>query len=319
MKTASSQPKSQSSKAETQVHDTPWKNALDRYFKEGMQLLFPTVYDAINWQQAPEFLDKELQKTLAKGERPKTEADKLVKVQLNTGEEKWLLIHIEVQGSPQKDFAERMFRYNSRIRDRYKKDVISLAVLSDTNKRFRQNTYRYTELGFKMTMHFPICKLLDFEPRREELLVSDNVFGFIVLAQLDAKQIKDPHQRMNAKLNLIRELFRRGLNKEDVIHLFNLIDWFINLPHNLEQAFIDKIEEIEEEQKVEYVNTVERLAMEKGKLEGEQIGILKTRLEDARIMVKEFNLSIQIVAEKLSLPLNQLRDYINQHSVQTKS
>jgi hypothetical protein len=42
-------------------------------------------------------------------------ADVLVKVFLKDGSEKWLLIHIEVQGYYEKEFGRRMFIYNYRI------------------------------------------------------------------------------------------------------------------------------------------------------------------------------------------------------------
>ena len=55
--------------ADTQTHDdavksdydSPWKEALERFFPEFMALLFPAIHARIDWSAAPEFLDKELQ------------------------------------------------------------------------------------------------------------------------------------------------------------------------------------------------------------------------------------------------------------------
>jgi len=63
--------------------------------------------------------------------------DKLVKVFLLSGREKWVLIHIEVQGYPDADFEERMFIYYYCIFDKYKTKVVSLAILTDVNKKYR--------------------------------------------------------------------------------------------------------------------------------------------------------------------------------------
>ena len=40
-------------------YNSPWKEVLERYFKELMQFFFPTAYQGIEWSQPYEFLDKE--------------------------------------------------------------------------------------------------------------------------------------------------------------------------------------------------------------------------------------------------------------------
>jgi hypothetical protein len=44
--------------------------------------------------------------------------DKLVRVTLLNGDEKWIYIHIEVQGTRQAEFAKRIFVYNYRVCER---------------------------------------------------------------------------------------------------------------------------------------------------------------------------------------------------------
>lgn len=61
-------------------YDSPWKEALDVYFPEFLQLLFPQVHQDINWEQGYEFLDTELQKVVRDANLGKRLADKLVKV-----------------------------------------------------------------------------------------------------------------------------------------------------------------------------------------------------------------------------------------------
>lgn len=287
-----------------QDHDSPWKNALEHYFKDAMALLFPKINQAIDWAIAPSFLDKELQKVLANSERGRTYADKLVKVKLINGEEKWLLIHIEVQGIPEQHFAERMYRYNSRIYEHYKKEVISLAILSDIYNQFRPDTYHYAELGFEITVHYPLAKLLDYLPQRETLLKGDNVFGLIVLAQLDAKLLKDPQQRLTAKVTLIRQLYERGYSKQQILSLFNLIDWMITLPKKLVIEFEHHIDKIEKEKNMPYINSLEQLYLERGEEKG--------KLEQAIQMIRVFNLSVKEVAERCQLPIKDLMDRLNQ-------
>ena len=41
-------------------HDSPWKIALDGYFREFLELLFPTIPPEIDWRKGYTSLDKEL-------------------------------------------------------------------------------------------------------------------------------------------------------------------------------------------------------------------------------------------------------------------
>ncbi|MDQ7033010.1 MAG: Rpn family recombination-promoting nuclease/putative transposase [Desulfonauticus sp.] len=111
--------------------DSVWKEAIEVYFSEFLEFFFPEILRDIDLERGYEFLDKELQKIVQDSEVGKRLADVLIKVYLRDGTEKWLLIHVEVQGYYEKEFAKRMFVYNYRIFDRYDRDVVSLAILAD--------------------------------------------------------------------------------------------------------------------------------------------------------------------------------------------
>ena len=96
-------------------HDSPWKGALEVFFRPFMDFLYSEIAAQIDWQQPVEFLDKELQKITRKAKNSRRYADKLVKVQFLTGVEKWILIHVEVQGEPEVGFAERMLMVSLEI------------------------------------------------------------------------------------------------------------------------------------------------------------------------------------------------------------
>ncbi|WP_144264078.1 RpnC/YadD family protein [Filimonas lacunae] len=69
--------------------------------------------------------------------------DKLVKAWYKDGTESWLLIHIEVQWYRDSQFAERMFTYFYKIRDRYKREVTSLAIFTDNDAKYHPNKFEY--------------------------------------------------------------------------------------------------------------------------------------------------------------------------------
>jgi hypothetical protein len=95
--------------------DTPWKDVLEIYFEDFVSFFFPQAHAGIDWNQGFEFLDKELQQVVRDAELGKRLVDKLVKIYRMAGEETWVLIHIEIQGQREIDFAERMFVYYYRI------------------------------------------------------------------------------------------------------------------------------------------------------------------------------------------------------------
>lgn len=195
-------------------------------------------------------------------------ADVLVKVWRHDGEESWLLIHIEVQGWPETDFARRMFVYHYRIFDRYNRQVVSLAVLADDRSNWRPDRFAYDLWGCGLDFHFPVVKLLDFIGREAVLEVSDNPFALITRAHLATMQTRqDPATRHAGKIRLIRELYERGMSRDDVLQLFRIIDWMMDLPEVLERLFKQEAEQIEQERHMPYVTSVERLAKRDGQIE----------------------------------------------------
>ena len=117
-------------------YDTPWKEAIERYFPEFMAFYFPKAYAQIDWSGGYEFLDQELQAITQDAEIGKRFVDKLVRVTRLSGQDDWIYLHLEVQGTVQAEFAKRMFVYNYRIFDKYeassrvqvKKTLITLSV-----------------------------------------------------------------------------------------------------------------------------------------------------------------------------------------------
>ncbi|MEH2333718.1 hypothetical protein [Nostoc sp.] len=111
-------------------YDSPWKEVIELYFSRFLEFFFTQAYAEIDWTRPYEFLDTELQQLEPDAEIRRRLVDKVAKVWLLDGEEAWVLVHVEVQGQYDSQFAERMYTYNYRLFDRYKKRVISLAVLA---------------------------------------------------------------------------------------------------------------------------------------------------------------------------------------------
>ena len=268
-------------------YDSPWKEVLERYFQEFMAFFFPEAHAQIAWAEGYEFLDTELQQVVRDAESGRRLADKLVSVSRHNGEEAWVLVHIEVQGSYEKSFAQRMYVYNYRIYDRYERKVASLAVLADDRPSWNPSQFSYELFGCKVSLEFPTVKLLDYASREPELEASPNPFAIVVLAYLKTRATaRQPEERFDWKLRLFKLLYHKGFSREDILELTRFLDWIMVLPEDLEKRFEAAMVEYEEEERMKYVTSFERIAtkrgLEKGMQQGMQQGMQKGELKRAR-------------------------------------
>lgn len=268
--------------------DSPWKEALERYFAAFMAFFFPKAHAGIAWERGYEFLDKELQQVVRDAELGRRLADKLVKVWRTDGEEAWVLIHIEVQGQPEPDFAKRMYTYNYRLFDRYDRQIVSLAVLGDESPSWRPTGFSYALWDCEVNLRFPTVKLLDYAARWEELEASRNPFAVVVMAHIKAQETRgDFMRRFEWKFRLFRWLYERGFSKQDILELFRFMDWLLWLPDELAQRFHQTTVEYEGEKHMPYITSIERLGRQEGLKEGLKEGLQEGQKLGARDDVVE--------------------------------
>jgi hypothetical protein len=206
--------------------DSPWKEALSFYFPAFLAFFFPQAHAEIDWSRGYEALDTELQQVVRDAELGRRLVDKLFKVWRKDGQEAWVLVHVEVQGWYETDFAQRRYVYNYRLFDRYNRAVVSLAVLADEQASWRPDQFRYTLWGCTVDFRFPVVKLLDYGAEVAALEANPNPFAAVVLAHLKTQETRqDAAARHVWKVRLVKGLYERGLSKEDIRQLFRLIDF----------------------------------------------------------------------------------------------
>jgi len=179
-----------------------------------------------------------------------------------------------VQGGQPANFTKRMFVYHYRIFDKYDKPVASFAILADRRRNWRPNSWGFEFAGSKLLLEFSMVKLIDYEPKIDELLALDNAFGLITAAHLLTQQTrKKSEERYHAKLRLIRLLYERQWERMRIVELLRVIDWFLELPKGLRQKLKTEICQIEGKQKMPYVTSFERDAKAEGILIGKELGV----------------------------------------------
>ncbi len=256
------------------AYDSPLKDILQTYFEEFMQFFFPAAHIQIDWTKKLEFLDKELEEVTKDAEIGRRFADKLIKLYLKNGDEQWILIHIEVQSQEEQDFAARMYTYNYRIYDKYKKSVVSIAVLGDSNPNWNPSQFGYSLFGCTLNFQFPIVKLIDYQPRLSELENDGNPFATVVMAHLAAlNTTSNRDERKVQKLALVQRLYEQGFKKQDILNLFAFIDWMMTLPPNLEAEFNREVQKLEVRQSMKYVTSIERNARKEVLIKGISLGL----------------------------------------------
>lgn len=96
-------------------HDRLFKELLTTFFVEFLQLFLPEVLAYLE-RDSIQFLDKEVFTDVTAGDR--YEADLIVKAKFRE-QESFFLIHIENQAHQQSNFGKRMFRYFSRLYEKF--------------------------------------------------------------------------------------------------------------------------------------------------------------------------------------------------------
>ncbi|MFT5145043.1 MAG: hypothetical protein ACI80V_003267 [Rhodothermales bacterium] len=264
------------------AYDSPWKGALSAYFPDFLALLFPSVHQGIDWGLRHTFLDKELQRLAWDNKLGSRTVDKLVEVHGRGGEKSLILVHVEVQAQVDTGFEQRMFVYHYRIYDRYQQPIVSLGVLADANPAWHPNGFGYARWGCRIQLDFPVVKLLDLE--WGQLRASRNPFAVLVQAHLKTQAtLGDDPGRLSWKLALVKGLYERGLGREDIVRLFGFVDHLMALPQGLDEQFSTELAMFENEKKMTYVTSIERVGMRKGLEQGLEQG----RLAMARESVLE--------------------------------
>ena len=250
--------------------DTAWKRAIEIFLDPFFAFFFPIVHADIDWAQPQLFQPTELLAESQKTDERRGYVDLLVELARRSGPPLLVLVHIEVQNRQESGFAERIFRYHTRLRAKHHQQVATFVILADRSARWRPNGYRDDIWGTTVELRFPIVKLRDFIPHRAELEASQNPFAPIVLAHLTLYTTRQGAARRMAKFGIVRRLYEQGYTKDAIIHLFRSIDLILRLDVSEEQLFRTELRNFEKEQTVRILTGIEQLALEEGREEGRE-------------------------------------------------
>ena len=227
-----------------QRKDIFWKEIIEVMIMPLMYFFFPRQADMIDFSKGARFLDKEFSELFpemskdAKGRR----ADKLVELALKGGGTVWILVHIEVQGYVDTDFARRMFEYYYRILEKYGKRVTALAIFTDDSPSFHPSEYRTELWGTELIYRYNTYKLLDKNPK--DFADTNNPFAIIMETAwyaLKRNKLNDKDLE-TLKLRLIRRFLELDYSKEYIYKILRFLSFYIKFDKKeAEIKFIQKL------------------------------------------------------------------------------
>jgi hypothetical protein len=217
--------------------DSPWKEAIQQFFRDFLAMCFPQAEAGIDWSREPEFLEQELRALVPEGETGRQQVDQLVRVWRLDGGEQWVLLHVEVQSQRDSALERRLYQYHYRLVDRYDVPVATFCLLSDPSPAFLPHTYRQELWDCEVLFRFPTCKLLDFS--EEELRASRNPIALVIRAHRAALQRRRRGYAWlyTARKELILGLRDLGYSGTVIRNLMRVIAWITTLPKPLELEF----------------------------------------------------------------------------------
>ena len=266
--------------------DSIWKDAVKQNLPLLLKRMIPELYADVYFSQEPKFLDKELQDTiqvsLSAEHNSAKFVDTLVELQLKSGKNQWVLLHIEIQGKGGQDISYRMILYCCLIFAHYRRMPVALAILTD--KRPSSETpgqFEFSEYGTKLLYKYNLFEVYDQSD--EELLNSDNPFdSFIYAAKKYSDYMSDDAQNVKLEylLKITRSLYERGLNEQDRAKIIIFVSRLINLgDEKLRKEFFEELKKMEGKEMSEmnwiqeyFYNEVRDKVRNEGRNEGIAVG-----------------------------------------------
>ncbi|WP_276088243.1 hypothetical protein [Pedobacter sp. JY14-1] len=207
------------------------KGILEDVFDDFLRFFFPNADELFHLDRKFVFLDKEFNRLFPpeQGTAGVRFVDKLVRVQLKKGGSRFVLIHVEIQGSKgNEDLTARMFRYFYRAKDKHNVSISAFALLIDDDKNYHPQVYTEEYLGTRLSYEFNTYKLLNQD--EEQLRTNPNPFAvvaLVVLMALKNKNIGDEELKQ-IKLDLTRELIKRKVGKSKHIKIMDFLTYYVN-------------------------------------------------------------------------------------------
>jgi len=309
--------------------DAAWKSILEAFEVEIVELLFPEVFNKIDWEFKTESLDNELREIqkeiFDKDSSEKVISDKIIKVRLKDKGSKILFIHVEVQSySSGKDiFGERMFRYFYRIWDKFRykyedrSEIVAAAIYTYKGDSGKDKNYVYKLKEIENEILTYNFRTIDVETIELEKISNDNPLKLVFKM---AKNLLETDTRdediYEAKIRLAKELpsFDKVKNNDQIKALVDFLEYLFLIEN---PEFEKKYEEYKNENGGVLKLSIDEIRKlhytEEGREEGREEEREKVKAERKKLILKQYNkgLSIEYIAEINDFDVEYVKDIVS--------
>ena len=310
--------------------DLLWKSLLEGYLPDFLRFFIPNADEIFDFTKGIQFLDKELAKLFPESKIKNRRADKLAKVFMKDGTEKWILAHVEIQGYVDDEFGFRMFQYYYRIREKYNKPVMAFAILTDNNPNYRPSEFSEEFLNTKLLYQYETLKLSDYRP--EDFQKVDNVFAFaleVAWYGLKANKPKEGKTLYQLKMNLFRRVQKKGYSAYDFRQILKFLKNYVSFGNSemlvkFEQEIdkpiknMDIIETVENYYKTYGIREGKKLGKKLGKIEGKKLGKIEGKIEErSNTVVKLYSHGFEMnqIADILEITIEEVEQILKAMSM----
>ena len=271
---------------ETSDFDGFWKDIIEEYWQEFLKKFLPKLYKDADLKSKPEFLNKELRDVLnlpelSEEHNPPLFVDELIKIPMKNGEEKWLLLHIEVQGKGGENISYRMFLYYCLIFARYRKKIVSLAILTSRRPKKEDSPGIYKTLFYGTSIEYKYNYFEAYKVTDKELEAGENKFDLFLLAVKFAMRSKHNEQKKFSYLKKITEiLYQKGFTPRERREILRYVNYIVGLSDKeLKQEYFTYVNNFEGGRTVaKRMSILDEVYYEKGIEKGRE-GLEKERKE----------------------------------------
>jgi len=232
---------------------------------------------------------------------------------MKNGDEKWLILHAEIQGKGGGDLPSRMRHYESLIFAHYRKEPVALAIITDKRPLKEASSYSYSHYGTRLVYEYNNLVIMDLDD--DYLLSSSNPLTIALYAAKSALRARKEYERYNYLHTLAGLLAKRGWSINDKRDLLHYIERILNLKDKtLKKQYWDFRQQLDKEGMIMYVpflkGVEEEMVEQRGIEKGIEIGEEKKAREMAKNLLAN-GVSTDIIAQSANLPIEHIRTLMN--------
>jgi predicted transposase/invertase (TIGR01784 family) len=277
---------------------------LEEVFDDLLRFVFPDADRLLDMSRGFEFLEKELGEMYPKPEKETDTkfVDKLVKAFQKDGTEEWILCHVEIQGTNDKQFAERMFKYYTRIFDRFDRPMTAIAIFTGRDGKKLPGVYIRRYLGTELMYKYNTLCILDYEDR--QLIANKNPFALVILAAKKAllKGKNLDQVLLNEKLTIAKLLIKRGYSEEKTKSILSFLHNYVRFEKpETNRIFEREIDRLTGKANIMgIIEQVKQMKIAEAKEEGRKEGLKEVRTKMTAVvrnLIAETNFSDKKIAD----------------------